>query len=85
MKYPFIKENQTRRSVELLCEGLEVSRSGYYSWLTRAESKRARENHQLKKAIRKALNPAGKRIVIGASIVHYRLRKKCVVNIALLV
>ena len=41
MKYAFIKEVQTLYPVLHLCRVLRVSRSGYYDWLGRPESKRS--------------------------------------------
>lgn len=47
MKYAFIKTNHKKFSVSLMCKGLEVTRSAYYSWLSRPESKRSREERRL--------------------------------------
>lgn len=47
MKYAFIKEHSMDYAVIRLCEVLEVSASGYYGWLERPESPRARENRRL--------------------------------------
>lgn len=44
MKYAFIKRHRDRHGIERLCSALEVSRSGYYTWLTRQPSRRAQEN-----------------------------------------
>jgi putative transposase len=52
MKYGFIRANSAQYSVVRLCEALEVSRGGYYGWLRRPESRRAREDRQLKARIR---------------------------------
>ncbi len=41
-------------SVELLCESLEVSRGGYYSWLNRSPSARAINNEIIKQEITQA-------------------------------
>lgn len=46
MKYAFIKEEQVH-SIELMCEVLGVSRSGYYDWLDRHPSQRTLENRKL--------------------------------------
>lgn len=47
MKYAFIRDHGKDYSVTRLCEALEVSTSGYYDWLDRPESARAKENRQL--------------------------------------
>jgi putative transposase len=51
MRYQFIQENQNYFDIELLCAQLEVSRSGYYAWLDRPQSQRAKENQRLNKFI----------------------------------
>jgi len=72
MRYQFIKENQGLFDIELLCQDLEVSRSGYYAWLHRPQSKRSRENHQLKQAITE--NFEASRKTYGYRRVHRSLR-----------
>ena len=47
MRYQFITQHQGKYPVTLLCQMLNVSRSGYYSWSTRTESRRNRENKAL--------------------------------------
>ncbi len=54
MKYAFIERWRQDFEVTALCKVLEVSRSGYYVWKSRAPSKRAREDDRLKVAIRAA-------------------------------
>ncbi len=39
-------------AVNLACQTLEVSRSGYYAWLTRPESERAKSNRELTERLR---------------------------------
>jgi len=36
----------------MLCEVMQVSKSGYYAWLKRPESKRSKENKQLVERIK---------------------------------
>jgi putative transposase len=43
MKTVFIQPHQERFKVNLLCQTLEVSRSGDYAWCQRPESRRAGE------------------------------------------
>ncbi len=47
MRYRFIKEQHEWHKVALLCEMLQVSRSGYYDWLKRPPSARALEDDRL--------------------------------------
>jgi len=52
MKYKFIQKHKELFPVEKMCQALEVSRSGYYRWLTKAPSKRKKENEILLKTIK---------------------------------
>lgn len=52
MKFAFIEEEKARHSVMLLCRVLEVSRSGFYAWLGRGESRWLRRERQLATKIR---------------------------------
>ena len=52
MKYAFIRQHRTRFKIARLCSVLGVSRSGYYEWLDRPESRRAAEDRQLLQSIR---------------------------------
>lgn len=47
MKYWFIERNRSSFRVEKMCRVLGVSRSGYYGWKKRPESRRRRENKEL--------------------------------------
>ncbi len=47
MKYGFVKEEQQHHSVQRLCKVLNVSRSGYYDWLSRQPSQRTLDNQAL--------------------------------------
>jgi transposase InsO family protein len=47
VKYAFIRGLAREHAVTRLCSALDVSRSGYYEWLTRAPSARARDNDRL--------------------------------------
>lgn len=47
MKFGIIVELANRYSVKALCQMLQVSHSGYYSWRKRGSSRRQRENEQL--------------------------------------
>jgi putative transposase len=52
MKYEFIHSYRSAFRVEQMCRLLQVSRSGYYGWIDRPESKRSRENRILLEAIK---------------------------------
>ena len=52
MKYAFISEHGDEFSVVRMCCVLGVSRSGYYDWVHRPQSKRARGDEQLLTQIR---------------------------------
>jgi len=52
MKYEFIRRYRSQFRIWKMCRVLRVSRSGYYDWIDRPESNRARENRILLRAIR---------------------------------
>ena len=52
MKYGFILEHRQEFSVTRMCQVLDVSRSGYFAWLKRGESRRQREDAKLPRRIR---------------------------------
>ena len=54
MKYAFMKQWREIFSIGAMSRVLEVSRSGYYDWLTRGPSNRSREDERLKIEIRTA-------------------------------
>ena len=51
MIFPFMKDHQTEFPVSVMCSVFQVSRSGYYAWYKRPESKRNRENMELAQEI----------------------------------
>ena len=53
MKYAFIRKHENEFRVIRMCSVLEVSRSGYYHWVRRPESRRAREDRELLVHIRR--------------------------------
>ena len=53
MIFRFIDQERANHSVSRLCATLEVSRSGFYSWITRGPSDRAREDAKLTRLIKK--------------------------------
>jgi putative transposase len=46
--------------VRLMCEALGVSRGGFYAWLARPQSQRARENEELTIYIRRSFSESGR-------------------------
>jgi len=61
MKYEFIHSYRSTFRIQKMCRILQVSRSGYYGWIDRPESKRSQENRVLLKAI-KDIHEANKEI-----------------------
>ena len=53
MKYAFIRARDSEFRICRMCEVLRVSRSGYYDWQVRPESKRSQQDHVLLAEIRK--------------------------------
>ena len=53
MKYAFMRAHQDQFKVSRMCRALETSRSGYYSWHNRKESKRSEENRTVLVQIKK--------------------------------
>lgn len=74
MKFAFIDEEKATWPIEVLCEVLRVSRSGYYKWRSRAQSRRARKDAELVveiKAIQKTARDS-----YGSPRIHRALRKQ---------
>lgn len=69
-----MKELSSDFSVLFMCRYFGVSPSGYYSWCSRPESKRSKENKDLLKEIRSIHFESKKRY--GAPRVHISLKKK---------
>jgi transposase InsO family protein len=53
VKFTFIREHLQEFPVEVSCQVLEVSRSGYYDWLDRVMSQQAKRREDLKVKIKK--------------------------------
>ena len=52
MRYRFVGTHKKIWPINLMCQVLDVSRSGYYDWQRRPESARARLNRELDSEIR---------------------------------
>jgi len=70
--YRFISAERASFPVSLLCQVLEVSKSGFYAWTSRAPSDRALSDAWLSERIRKI--HGGARGVYGARRIHAELR-----------
>jgi len=55
MRYKFVRDESKAHGVELLCELMEISRSGYYDWQSRSDSQRAQDHERLIPKIKKYL------------------------------
>ena len=74
MKFAFVRDHQGAFPVELLCEVLGVSRSGYYAWRDRPPSPAAVRRSRLVEQIREAHAEA--RSVYGSPRVHRELEAR---------
>ncbi len=54
MKFAFIEEHLTEYEVEVTCQVLEVSRSGYYAWVARLPSARSQRREELARKVKAA-------------------------------
>jgi putative transposase len=52
VKYAWIREHRDSFPLAVLCQVLEVSPSGYYAWLDREPSPRARRQERIQAAVR---------------------------------
>lgn len=73
MKFELVDAEKANYPVEVLCDVLEVSRSGYYAWRTRPVSARSRSDAQL--AVEIAATHARSRKRYGSPRVHQALRR----------
>lgn len=69
-----IKEGSSQFSLRLMCRVLSVSASGYYAWLNRKPSKRAKSDKELSKKIKTIFDDEKSRV--GAPRITRRLRKE---------
>jgi transposase InsO family protein len=70
----FIRDHVADFPIQIMCETLGVSRSGYYGWASRAERARAAADHALAAEIRAA--HAASRGRYGSPRVHAELRAR---------
>ena len=74
MKFELVDAEKAQFPIQVLCEVLEVSRSGFYAWRKRPASARATSDEQLAVEIAAAHAKSQKRY--GSPRVHRALRKK---------
>jgi putative transposase len=67
-----VSANRADHTVKMMCEVLKLSRTGYYKWLNRGESKRERRDHELIDHILKIHRET--RGIYGAPRIHTELR-----------
>ena len=60
MKFGFVAKHRGTWPVRWLCEALGVSRSGFYGWLTRPRSARARSDEELTTKVRASFVASGR-------------------------
>lgn len=51
MRYQFIKNHRSAFTVKKMCQVLKISMSGFYHWINRPPSARAKKNNRLKERI----------------------------------
>jgi transposase InsO family protein len=71
MRFDFIEAEKARYPVLILCEALEVSRSGFYARRGRSPSKRQREDQRLAPAVQAVFLSSGK--TYGSPRIHKEL------------
>ncbi len=59
MKYQCIETRREQYPIRMMCRLLQVSKSAYYSWRTRPESKRAKTDRELIPVIKRLHNESG--------------------------
>ena len=74
MKFVFIREEKANAPVTTLCKTLGVSRSGFYAWSVRPESRREREDRKLSVLVRES--HVRSRRAYGSPRVCIELRKQ---------
>lgn len=72
--YELIEAEKANFPVALMCEVLEVSRSGYYAWSRRPPATRTQENQQLKEQIKQIHQKS--RNSYGAPRIHAALKQE---------
>ena len=71
MSYVFIREHVADFPIQVTCEVLGVSRSGYYAWVRRLESARAVEDRRWRPRSAPRIRPAGVATAARACMLRY--------------
>lgn len=74
MIFPLICHLQAEFPVSVMCDVLKVSRSGYYAWLRRPESKRKAEDKALSEVIKEIHKDSNGEY--GSPKIHQELRRR---------
>lgn len=74
MRFAFVAAEKANHDISVLCRVLHVRRSGYYAWLRREESTRAKDNRLL--AVEIAAVFAESKNRYGSPRIHRELRKR---------
>ena len=72
MRFKFILAEKGNHSVTALCRVMQVAMSGYYAWVRRPESARAKADHLLRAKVR--VSHATSRRTYGSPRVHADLQ-----------
>ena len=73
MKYAWIKQNRGEFPVAVMCRVFDVSRSGFYGWLKRPESKRAKRTRAIHAAVKEVYEDSGR--IYGSYKIAEELKK----------
>jgi transposase InsO family protein len=74
MIFRFMRDHQAEFPVAVMCSVFQVSRSGYYAWSTRPESRRSREDRALRQEIAEIHRES--KGIYGSPKVHGELRRR---------
>ena len=74
MRFAFVRDHRRRWPVEVLCDVLKVSRSGFYAWLRRPPSRSAERRLELTAVIRQVHEES--RRIYGSPRVHQELTRR---------
>lgn len=74
MIFRFMSDHQAEFPIAIMCCVFQVSRSGYYAWSTRPESRRSRENRELAQEIAEIHRESNG--IYGSPKVHGELRRR---------
>lgn len=74
MRFAFILAEKANFPIELMCDVLQVSRSGFYRWLERKPSKRAKRHEELTAKVRAIFGES--RGTYGSPRIHEVLSKR---------